>query len=306
MCDLTAIERDILKKEVSVGNQVLYELCKKYSLSNFCEKYQSFSKKEKNEIKDGLAAQLWLIGRAYAASPERRDYGEKINWKNSGNGLDTYFDLLAEHLCNNYQKFINCVNPLSKLGNYQFNKERVDIEILSNVIKGVIEFNKLLKEIRFSVDENELSAHVNKDCKKMQSLKDKQKNLISFSSKFLHFHFPNIVFIFDSITKSHFKGYGNPYEFKFNSETSEIRIYKSKNKNGTQEYLSVFEIQKELSLNELNSQEKEYAIHCIREYLLAKEINDFCKRNNSSDNIFKNKYIPRVIDTYMLIANSNM
>ena len=90
---LTEIEEKILNRGISVGNEVLYTLCRDYPLlkDNYPE--------DMNERRlQGLAAELWLIGRSYAASPERRDYGEKIEWTNSGNGLDTYFDLLAEKL----------------------------------------------------------------------------------------------------------------------------------------------------------------------------------------------------------------
>lgn len=296
MCKLSDIEKSIIKKRHSghsVGNDVLYKLCEEHHLS----------KKEQ----DYIAAQMWLIGRAYAASPERRDYGEKINWKNSGNGLDTYFDLLSEKLCNEYSQTLeNIVNSLSGLGKYKLKNESIDkdIKILSTVINSVIEFNKLLKKIRFSVDKDDISTHVNEDNKRITSIENNQKNIISFSSKFLHFHFPNIVFIFDSITKSHFKGYGNPYNFKFKNETSKVKFYKSENKKEKAEDLSVSQVEKMLSLSNFSSQEKEYATHCIREYLLAKAIYKFHSENNLSDDIFADKNIPRVIDTYMLIANS--
>ena len=41
-----------------------------------------------------------------------------------------------------------------------------------------------------------------------------------------------------------------------------------------------------------------YKRHCVREYLLAKAI------YNKDKAIFDNKYIPRIIDTYMLMANT--
>ena len=50
---------------------------------------------------------------------------------------------------------------------------------------------------------------------------------------------------------------------------------------------------------ELTDTEEEYKTHCVREYLLAKEIH---QRDSA---IFKDKYIPRLIDTYVLIANSD-
>lgn len=280
--ELSVPEIKILEKEIGVGNQTLYKLC---SGDNALNKLTDY---------DVLAAQLWLIGRSYAASPERRYYGQKINWTNSGNGLDTYFDLLAEELLKNrYDKLKEIATLLADNGAYQLteNPPEYDLNILTNVIDAVLSFNRLLKEAQFSVDNEDLIA-----CgTNMETLKNNQRNMISFSSKFLHFHFPNTVFIFDSVTKGHFKGCGNPYEFTFcdnaGNKTSAVKIYKK----------DVTDLIKLLKLNtsEISDKEKEYVQHCVREYLLAKAI---YKIDNS---VFEDKFIPRQIDTYMLIANSD-
>lgn len=265
---LTEIEKEILNRGISVGNEVLYTLCRDYPL------LKEKNPKDMNERRlQGLAAELWLIGRSYAASPERRDYGEKIEWTNSGNGLDTYFDLLAKKLWSDgyydeLEKIVENLEEMNRIG-YKFDQsfQENDKNILAAVITNVLKFNALLKEIRYAVDEKELSNHVGDDKEKLEVLKNNQKNMMSFSSKFLHFHFPDVVFIIDTITKGHFKGYGNPYEFKFQKMTSKINFKKSQ----VNEILGKLELNIIIGDKELTDTEEEYKTHCVREYLLAKK-----------------------------------
>lgn len=294
MCNFTDTENDIFAREIGIGNQTLYNLCEKYPLS------------EKN--KDGISAQMWLIGRSYAASPERRGYkpikGTKIEYTASGNGLDDYFDKLADGFVNSLKKDPNSdVNrlfePLTNV--YTLIDKDTDTDILKYSITAVLELNRLLKQVRFEIDEVDLKEHINnhEEYKKkypsdtvnkaMEDFEKNNKNMISFCSKFLHFHFPNTVFIIDGITESHFKGRSNKYEFKFNESVSDLKVSKD----------DAINLTNKLELKEFGSEaESKYVKHCVREYLLAKEINNKC------NNIFKDKYIPRVVDTYMLIANS--
>lgn len=300
MCNTT--EEKVLRKEIGVGNEVLYQLCQDHHIL----------KTNNERYTDGLAAQMWLIGRSYAASPERRGYGvlkgTKVEYLVSGNGLDDYFEKLANELVKElHSGFLEFLTDLEKSNyksnyKYKLDSSKDDITTLKNNITAVIRFNRLLKEIRFKIDEDDLKAYIENHKNEYQNkteteilnqFKNNSKNMISFCSKFLHFHFPNTVFIFDSITKSHFKGYGNPYQFNFDDDKSKIKMYKSK-KNEDEIIDGVVSLCKELT-----SQEKEYATHCIREYFLAKEINKEYK-----EGIWEGKYIPRVIDTYMLIANS--
>ena len=101
MCNLLKTENEILKKGNGIGDQVLYKLCEYYHILNT----------SKENYIDGLAAQMWLIGRSYAASPERRGYnvlqGTKIEYKISGNGLDDYFDKLANGFVHKFNEESN-------------------------------------------------------------------------------------------------------------------------------------------------------------------------------------------------------
>ena len=176
----------------------------------------------------------------------------------------------------------------------------------------MINLNRLLKEVRFALDEDDLKRYINKHKNQyrkkystsndeiiiqnvMNDFKQNNKNMLSFCSKFLHFHSPDSIFIMDSITKGHFKGYGNPYEFKFQKMTSKINFTKSQ----VNEILGKLKLNIIIGDKELTDTEEEYKTHCVREYLLAKEIH---QRDSS---IFQGKYIPRLIDTYVLIANSD-
>lgn len=296
---LTEIEKEILSRGISVGNEVLYTLCRDYPL------LKEKNPKDMNERRrlQGLAAELWLIGRSYAASPERRNYGVKIEWTNSGNGLDTYFDLLAKKLWSDgyydeLEKIVENLEEMNRIG-YKFDQsfQENDKNILASVIANVLKFNALLKEIRYAVDEKELLNHVGGDEKKLEVLKNNQKNMMSFSSKFLHFHFPDVVFIIDTITKGHFKGYGNPYEFKFQNDTSNIRFLKKQ----VNEMLGELELNNIIGDTKLTDAEEDYKTHCVREYLLAKKI-----VTESNFEFNEKLYIPRQLDTYMLIANSHL
>lgn len=302
---LKEIEVKILNRGISVGNEVLYTLCKDYPL------LKENNPKDINEERrlQGLAAELWLIGRSYAASPERRDYGEKIEWTNSGNGLDTYFDLLADKLWSDgyYDELKTIVENLENLGKYKLDKsfEENDKKILVSVIANVLKFNTLLKEIRFAVDRGELLNHVKNNTEKLEGLKNNQKNMLSFSSKFLHFHFPDVVFIIDTITKEHFKGPRDEHQFKFESTENENGVVDSDITLSKKEINTLISEISKIKYNddsiEIGKYDKseEYITHCVREYLLAREI------KKASPKIFdgEDTYIPRLIDTYMLMTN---
>lgn len=297
MQNLSDIEKEILqRKTYGLGNDILYTLCKK---KPFC-----WEGDDKYTATDALAAQMWLIGRSYAASPERRSYYPKKRWKkidkndyikfsNSGNGLDTYFGTLADKLLeeNFRYKLKEIFDTLNKRKDYKykFEDEQSDKKMLETVITAVLNLNALIKEARYDIDKDDIDRYAKNHGKTADALKDNQTNLISFCSKFLHFHFPDQVFIMDSITKEHFKVKDKTtYYFNFKNEESEIQINKGE----------VSDYKKELQIKEPNDKEEEYVRHCVREYLLAKAIHNKAKFD------FGDKYIPRLIDTYMLIANS--
>ncbi len=339
---LSQIEQDILNKSYGLGNDILYNLCENMHLSQICKNSSIFHLNKNSAVdysaKEALSAQLWLIGRSYAASPERRNYTikskdkndefilwlvdnknkdkEKLHLSNSGDGLDTYFDYLAEEILENTE-INNIIKKLNKTTKYSFSKFEEDINTLINAVSAVLEMNKLLKEARYSIDEKDIKEYTTQKFKRFcQTTKDysfdekldnskikniwerSQNNAISFCSKFLHFHYPNLVFIMDSLTKAHFKREKIKCECR-----SYIFSFKKQNGESEKSCINIEESSENKCLDLLkkaietaDEKEREYIRHCVREYLLAKKIND--------KYTFGEKYVPRLIDTYMLIANS--
>ncbi|MFH1889531.1 MAG: hypothetical protein ABIJ58_01470 [Nanoarchaeota archaeon] len=130
-------------KKWMLGNNVLYTLCKEHPLHNKDEE---------------IRAKIWLIGRSYAASIERRTNKKKIN--------DDFYDYVVQEFIkfNLKTKFDE---RLSELKNKNFNEKTLkDILVIHK------ELTKFFKE-----------------------LTGKEKR--SLASKYLHFHVP-IFPIYDS------------------------------------------------------------------------------------------------------------
>lgn len=281
---LCQIEKNIVQQKISIGNKVLYDLCEK---SWDDEKYL-----DENPLgQEYLAAQMWLIGRSYAASPERRNYKVKVKFTNSGDGLDTFFDCLAHKLLERgtdvnkeYMEVLRYLSLHKNFG-YTFDDEEKDLKVLCDSIRAVELFNETIKKARYKIDEEDIKKS---GVDNLQQIQEGQSNLISFCSKFLHFHAPNFVFIKDGITGSHFKSTGKYYGFQFKeSIKSEIIIPRDDIK-------AMFEKIKKFNDCSLLS---DYGKHCIKEYLLAKEIRKHTEGEMGS------APITRIVDTYMLMAN---
>ena len=176
------------KADCDIGNKTLYALCEKYPLYG-------------NHSEDALSGQIWLIGRSYAASPERRHYKwpgktkEDNNPGQGGNGLDTFFKSLAQELLkkdSEFEKIIHFIKANRKK-QYVFDYNEKDIELLLQVGNIVNSFNDVLKKPIKRVDKNVMEEHPDAEI----------NNFISFSSKYMHFQLRNIVFIKDSISAAH-------------------------------------------------------------------------------------------------------
>ncbi len=130
-------------KKWMLGNNILYKMCSDHP-----------SHTDPEEIR----AKIWLIGRSYAASIERRTKKEKIN--------DDFYDYVVQEFIkfNSKNKFDE---KLSRLKNKEFNKET-----LKDILVIHCELTKFFKE-----------------------LTGKEKR--SLASKYLHFHIP-IFPIYDS------------------------------------------------------------------------------------------------------------
>ena len=179
--------------EYKIGNETLYALCEKNPLN------------DNSSAADALSSQIWLIGRSYAASPERRHYKwlgktqKDNNPGQGGNGLDTFFKSLAQELLKDpeFEKIIHFIKD-NRENHYDFDYSEKDIELLFQVGDIVNSFNNVLKEAIKRVDKEYLAAHPDAEI----------NNFISFSSKYMHFQLRNIVFIKDSISAAHLSKMG--------------------------------------------------------------------------------------------------
>ena len=178
--------------------------------------------KDSNDLqdKDKLAGAIWLIGRAYAASPQRRSYGKTATgekYKNSNSdevirpiwpvktqndGREEFFNEIAKNINTDYLldliKKYDCKSTRycfsefpSKKNNYSIYD--VDRERLIASIVAVLSFNKSLSAAIEIFDRVDLLPNHTFEGESVSC-----NNHISFSSKFLHFYFPNLVFIIDN------------------------------------------------------------------------------------------------------------
>ena len=141
-----------------------------------------------------LADKIWLIGRSYAASPERR-YVFNKGYKSKdfkkelarGDGTGQYFYKTAEYILEdtNYSELVSLIEKMSP---YSFDGGDEDKKQLKNAIYCVALFNRMIKSASEKFDD---------EFNQILSGKVDYKNQISFCSKFLHFHAPYNIFIID-------------------------------------------------------------------------------------------------------------
>ena len=127
------------EESFSFGDQILYDMCKKYPAHN-------------KEEKGIIMSKVWLIGRSYAAALERTRDGRK----------DIYNKLAKKNL-------EEIDKRIEKLKNYQ-TIDNTNIEVILNLHHELVKIY------------NDVSG----------------LNKISLASKYLHFHLPNLFYIYDS------------------------------------------------------------------------------------------------------------
>ena len=304
---------NINKNSWGYGNEILYCMAK-----------------DPNDLKDKdkLAGAIWLIGRAYAASPQRRSYGTmddnslgyiksdgKIATKcpiwpvrTQNDGREGFFDEIATQIISdaNFKQWLRCNSNHSTT--YKYDLSDVDADRLAKSIITVLQFNILLSKALEAFDD----VPMNND---FEGNKVFCSNHISFSSKFLHFYFPHSVFIIDNFARDGgtllFGGYSkekhrglydphnstsNPFEEAIHKEfkkTDVSTLYQKIAQNASvKEIIKEYETRKRQDSTATgdNSTVKDYIEHCIRSYLLGCYIADKTKANiTPSDQIRYNK-----------------
>ena len=296
-----------LNGSFSFGNGILYNMC-------------SDDKTDINNP-DHLGDMIWLIGRAYAASPERRTYGYEKDkngnlkksmddkwiplWKatNADDGKGGYFAKIAKYITKSpkFSEFKKIVDDI-KNAVYIFDGSDNDIAMICKGIHAVYLYNQLIREA--SEDFDGLNDETNPNAVIAKKANARCKNQISFCSKFIHFCCPNIVFIIDQYSLDGGKklipqkqlSYRPKFE-KLSNAFEELDLVNllSEYKKTLAAVKSVLADQKNISLlAESISKEDEkissYIEHCVRAYCISKYL-----RNQQIENV-----TPRLIDDLFL------
>jgi len=136
------------KDDWSLGNRILYDLCKKHP---------------RHDQKDEILAKIWLIGRAYSASIERRS---PQRGRPKGDRFYTYV-VVPKIMRSKIDKYLDEIKKLRPMSERSNQKALQAHKYLTMIFKEI-------------------------------SQRDKR----SLASKYLHFHLPNHFFIYDNRAKS--------------------------------------------------------------------------------------------------------
>lgn len=181
---LTRMREICNEADSSSGNKLLYEFCKNTPEPPWGA-----------PDVDVWASQTWLIGRSYAASPERR-YTRKDKTKGGpievrGDGTGQFFYETAASVLND-KRYPELLEKLKTLQSpYCYDGGEKDARHLINAVETVALYNEMVKDASRAYD-----TKVNPE----QVDNFNYRNQISFCSKFLHFHARQSVFIIDSFS----------------------------------------------------------------------------------------------------------
>lgn len=171
--EIQQILSNITTDTYELGNQVLYDMCKSFPLHT-----------NENEI----ISKVWLVGRAYAASIERRR-------KNAVNEINDDF----------YKKIVGPIFVKQNFDKCLMNLKNENHINYTNIL-AILNVHKKLVDIFFEM------TNINKR---------------SLSSKYLHFHFPNLFGIYDSRVVDAIKYFDiNIEETLFKEEINENKLDK--------------------------------------------------------------------------------
>lgn len=135
--------------------------------------YEMCRKNPDHNKADVIVGKIWLIGRSYAAAIERR---KNVNETDSGD--DYYFNVVAPKMLKAGEELDMRINELKKY-------DTITIDNLKEIIDTHLFLTNVFSDI---------SGHNNR----------------SLASKYLHFHVPNMFYIFDSRAIQGAKSYVMP------------------------------------------------------------------------------------------------
>lgn len=164
----------IIEREV-IGNNVLYNMCKDYPLNTNAEQ---------------VSAKTWLIGRSYAASPQRRKIpGQQQNDNYSYFFIDLANIFIQDKRSREIDETLENLKSIKYFGNLDQDENNIlsVLELVNKLNSTIVDSIKILDNYQ-------------------EGDKDPNQN-ISFCSKYLHFHCPNMVFIYDSYSSKNAYSY---------------------------------------------------------------------------------------------------
>lgn len=234
---------------------------------------------------DRFASVMLLVGRAYAASPERRKGAKSVH-----DGMITFFDAVAYKIVahSDYLAWRKRVLNIEK-SNYIYDGKQSDRELLEESKKCVVDLNNMLRQAIGDFDEKgEL---------------DDTKNCISFCTKLLHFIVPHIFYIKDSISWESIwsiYGRGATSTLKYGADI-ELEIPK---------YLFGDELNNRYSLFKVgrgkkdprHTPEEEYWYHCRGCYMISCVLKSITlvSQTNGFNGITNINSLPRLVDSVLL------
>lgn len=258
------------------GNDILYQHCG----------VDCLPKPGSSQIDTKLSSIIWLIGKAYSADPTRS--AAKGTFANKG--LGSSFESIAKGICvsKDYNYFYHELLALcDQTYSYQYEKDQ---SILQKTAELVAVLNGMITTTM------QQAAEV----KKLD--KEKVKNVVSFSSKFLHFMCPNLFFIIDSYSINGgialFSGNATKILYIADKGSPENICIDKTVRDYFKKYLSVDPLR---SKDLVKAKDRPYYMHCLRCYHLACFLSDnkqTCKPQINGDP--NSCYMPRLVDSIMM------
>lgn len=233
---------------------------------------------------DRLSSVMLLIGRAYAASPERRKGAKKVN-----DGMITFFGGIANRIVSHpdYGAWRENIVEIAKQ-EYNYDGGQEDKQLLADSKDRVLELNRMLLDAIGQFDGHESSEDM--------------KNCISFCTKLLHFMVPHIFYIKDSISwDAVWSLYGRQSNSELAYDERKLKIPRYAVGEAWNERYLHFQVGRR-GADPRDSHEKEYWYHCRGCYVVSCLLKDVKLVSQTSGfNGIKNIYSrPRLVDSVLL------
>ena len=274
--------RELNENSYFYGNEILYKLAEESDLHD--ERH--------------LAGMMWLIGRSYAASPQRRSYAKKWPVRQDNDGRDQFFSYISHAL--------ELPVLLDKHEGLSYCDLNEDMKLLTASVNMVLQFNLALSAAIEQFDGVSGNIHCT--------------NHISFCSKFLHFYHQHAVFIIDTYAQNGaawlFGGYhqkkrtyicvtdADNMDDRQNTYCFDKSVYEPFSRKKVTELTNLMGQELADLLKQYQGRKPEnakaYMEHCVRAYLLGCELkrSDIIPSAQLAGEAFRS--MPRLIDTVFL------